>query len=111
MAISQYWVGQKPDKPLAIDVRDTNGRAVNLSAYDGFNVRMVGSDNEDIDLTGSSLSTGGMDSGRFVFRFPTDRSVFTKTGEYLLQLELTSENSRDFTTVHTIRVRRLGGID
>lgn len=110
MAISQYWVGQIPSRPIAIDVRDSNGYAVNLSSYEDFNVKIVGSDNEDIDVTGSTLLTSGAADGRFVFRWPTDRSLFEKTGEYLLQLEIEgASGTRDFTTAHTIRVRRLGG--
>lgn len=109
MATSQYWVGQIPNRPLAIDVRDSDGRAINLSTYTGFNVVVLGSHNEEIDLTGSVLVTSGAPTGRFVFRWPTDRSLFEEPGEYLLQLELTSPTARDFTTEHNIKVRRLGG--
>jgi hypothetical protein len=109
MATSQYWTGQIPGRPIAIDVRDTDGRPVNLAAYTGFNVIVLGSHNEEIDLTGSQLNTSGANTGRFVFRWPTDRSVFEEPGEYLLQLELTSPTARDFTTEHNIKVRRLGG--
>lgn len=109
MGLSQYWVGQIPDRPLAIDVRDSDGRQISLANYNEFNMLLLGSDNEKIDLTGSFLTTSGAESGRFVFRWPTDRSVFNKSGEYLLQLELKSPTARDFTTEHTIKVRRLGG--
>lgn len=111
MAISQYWVDQIPARPIAIDVRGSEGEVLNLSAYTDFNVKMVGSDNEEIDLSGATLSTAGAGTGRFVFRFPTDRSVFNKTGDYLMQLELVGPGSRDYTTVHTIKVRRLGGVN
>lgn len=111
MAISQYWVGQIPARPIAIDVRDADGRPVNLSAYTDFQVHVLGSDNEDVDLTGSTLSTSGAAEGRFVFRWPTGRSVFTKSGEYLLQLELGGSGVKDFTTEHHIKVRRLGGVN
>lgn len=109
MAISQYWVGQIPSRPIAIDVRDSFGNRVNLSTYTGFKVVMLGSDNEEIDLTGSVLNSGGASEGRLVFRWPTNKSVFSKPGEYVMQLELSGPNSKDYTTVHTIKVRRLGG--
>lgn len=110
MAISQYWVGQIPSRPIAIDVRDSNGLPMNLSAYTEFNVIMLGSDNEEVDLTGAILTTSGAVDGRFVFRFPKDRSLFTKPGEYLLQLEIVGiDGTRDYTTEHHIKVRRLGG--
>lgn len=109
MAISQYWVGQIPARPIAIDVRDSDGRAVNLSSYSDFKVNVLGSDNEEVDLDGSVLTTSGASSGRFVFRWPTARSVFDKSGEYVLQLELTGPGVKDFTTEHNIKVRKFGG--
>lgn len=109
MAISQYWVGSIPAEPISISVRDSHGRTRNLATYTGFKVIVLGSDNEEIDLTGSSLVTSGAVDGRFIFRWPTDRSVFDKSGEYLLQLELTGPESKDFTTEHNIKVRELGG--
>lgn len=110
MSISTYYVGAMPAKPLAIDVRDSQGQVIDLSAYNDFKVRVLGSDNEEVDLAGSFLTTSGAAQGRFVFRWPVGRSVFTKTGEYVLQMELGGTGVKDFTTVHTIKVRRLGGI-
>lgn len=111
MAISQYWTGQIPARPLAIDVRDSDGRPVSLASYTGFNVKVLGSDNEEVDLTGSFLNVSQATNGRFTFRWPEDRSVFTKSGEYLLQMEFTSPVARDFTTEHHIKVRKFGGIN
>lgn len=111
MSISQYWVGQIPAKPIPFVVRDSDGRQLNLTNYTDFNVKLIGSDNEEIDVSDAILSTAGAASGRFVFRFPANRSVFNKSGEYLLQLELIGTGVRDFTTAHTIKVRRLGGIN
>ena len=109
MSISQYWVGQIPSRPIAIDVRGSDGRAVNLANYDTFKVIVIGSDNEELDIIGASLNTSGAANGRFVFRWPEGRSVFNKTGEYLLQLELSGGGYKDYTTEHNIKVRRLGG--
>lgn len=110
MAISRYWVGQIPSRPIAIDVRDSGGNALDLSTYSGFKVILIGSDNEVVDTTGAVLNTAGARNGRFVFRWPTDRSLFDQPGEYLLQLEIDGANgSKDFTTEHHIRVSRLGG--
>lgn len=109
MAISVYYTGAIPTRPIAIDVRDESGNPVNLTTYSSITPVMVGSDNEELDLTGAVVNTGGAATGRLVFRWPTDRSLFTKHGEYLLQLQLDSGTGRDFTTVHTIRVKKLGG--
>jgi hypothetical protein len=109
MTISQYWVGQKPAHPITIDVKDSDGRLVDLSGYTDFTVRLVGSDNEDIDTSGVELQTAGAKYGRFVLRWPSTESLFYKPGEYLLQLEFSNDTNVDFTTTHDIRVRQLGG--
>lgn len=110
MAISQYYVGAIPSRPISIEVRDSEGSILNLSSSKEFKVILLDSDNRVVDLRGSTLLSGGAASGRFVFRFPTDRSLFTKPGEYLLQLEIVGANgTRDFTTEHHIKVKRLGG--
>lgn len=110
MEISQYWVGQIPARPLSIDVRDSSGRAADLSIYTDYKVKIVGSDNEELDLTGYDLYTGEAAVGHFVFFWPTQESLFKKSGDYLLQLEFVGAGKRDFTTAHHIRVHRLGGI-
>jgi hypothetical protein len=111
MSISYYWTGQIPQRPMVIDVNGSDGRPANLAGYTNYEVIVLGSDNEPVDMTGAQLQTAQASSGRLVFRWPSDRSVFTKTGEYLLQLKLTSDTSRDFTSVHHIFVRELGGVD
>lgn len=109
MNISQYQVGQKPFRPLSIRVNDTYGRPVDLSFYDEFKVRLFGSDNEEVELGNSELQTAGARQGLFTFIWPTDRSLFDKPGDYLLQLEFLGDGHRDFTTEHNIRVREIGG--
>lgn len=109
MAISQYWVGQIPSRPIAIDVRGSDGRAINLASYTDFRAILLGSDNEEVDITGAVLNTSRAAAGKFIFRFPEGRSVFEEDGEYLLQLELSGGGYKDFTTEHYIKVRRLGG--
>ena len=110
MAISQYRVGQIPAAPLAITINDSYGRAVDCSIYDEFVVKMLGSRNEEIDLTGSGLQTGGLRTGRFVFEFPKDRSLFEESGDYVLEMQLIRPGAKDITTSHTIRVRDLGKV-
>lgn len=108
--ISQYWVGQIPARPLSIIVKNEQGLDFDLSQYTTITVKMVGSDNEEIDLTGSSLNTLNKDLGKIIFFWPTDRSLFTQKGDYVFQLKLSGTNKLDFTSTHTIRVRELGGV-
>lgn len=106
--ISQYWVDQIPARPLTIQVKDSSGTDKNLSAYTTITVKMLGSYNEELDLTGSTLNTSNKDTGKIVFSWPTTRSLFEYPGDYVLQLELSGSGKKDFTTTHTMKVRELG---
>lgn len=110
MEISQYEVGQIPLRNLSIVVKDSYGRAMNLNDYTDISVRMLGSDNEEVDLTGSVLNTSGKSAGRFIFEWPKSKSLFTKRGDYVLQLILKTATAKDMTTSHTLRVRELGKV-
>lgn len=110
MEISTYEVGDIP-APLAIDVRDGYGRPVNCSAYTGFEVIMLDGRNQVVDLSGSSLDTSAAQLGRFVLTYPSDRSVFTKTGDYVLQLRLSGNGRVEHTTAHNFRVRQMGKVN
>jgi hypothetical protein len=106
--ISQYWTKQIPARPLSIQVKDQDGNNASLSAYTTIEVVMLGSRNEEIDLTGANLNTAAKDLGTLVFEWPTDRSLFDYPGDYVLQLKLSGTGKLDFTTTHTLRVRELG---
>jgi hypothetical protein len=106
--ISQYWKDQIPARPLSIQVKDQDGNDMDLSGYTTYNVKMLGSYNEELDLTGAQLNTLNADIGKFTFRWPTTRSLFQYAGDYVLQLELIGEGKKDYTSTHTIRVRELG---
>lgn len=106
--ISQYWVGQIPNKPLSIRVKDGEGVDSDLSIYTDIKVKMLGSYNEEIDLTGSTLNTNNALLGHIIFIWPTTRSLFDYPGDYILQLELSGTGKKDFTSTHTLRVRELG---
>lgn len=108
--ISQYYIEQIPARPLSIKVKDQDGNDMNLSGYTTFAVKMLGSYNEEIDLTGSVLNTSNKDIGQFTFIWPTTRSLFDYPGDYVFQLELTGTGKKDYTTTHTIRVRELGRV-
>lgn len=106
--ISQYQVGQKPRLPLSITVYGDNNRIVDLSVYDNIEVKLFDGRDQEVDLGNAVLQTTGARVGRFVLQWPTDRSLFETPGDYLLQLELSGDGSKDFTSTHTIRVRRVG---
>lgn len=108
--ITEYEVGQIPAQPLSLAVRDDYDNVVNLTTYSNITVEVLGSDNEKVDLAGSSLFTEGARNGNVALFWPKGRSVFTKHGEYVLRLALYgSEGTVDFTRDHTIKVRKFGG--
>lgn len=103
-----YWVGQIPGDPLSIQIRDDKGSTVDLGSYTTFIIHMKDSDNNQVDLEGADVNAEGYRTGRIIFRFPPDRSIFTKHGEYVMQLEMSNEHRMDFTDVLTFKVRELG---
>lgn len=105
-----YELGSIPNAPITIGVRDQRGNPLDLTPYPNVRVRMVGSNNEDVDLTGSTTAVMDRRGGRVIFVFPKDRSLFTRTGEYVLDLELSGEGVRDYTTYKGIKVTKLGGV-
>ena len=111
MTIGQYWVGQIPLRNLSLTVKDNNGRALNCVDYTDVSVRILGSNNETVSLTGSNLNRAGAAVGRFVFEWPRDKSIFTDSGDYVLQMLLKSTGAVDITTTYTMRVRDLGKVD
>lgn len=111
MQISNYNVGQIPLRDLVIAVHDSDGNPVDCRPYTNAYLRMLGSDNEEVDLSGSVLNVGGAVYGRFVFEWPRDRSLFTKAGEYVLHLVLENATAKDITNTHTIRVNELGRLN
>lgn len=110
MAISEFWVGEVPSKPLEIEILDGDNNEVVLSTFSTIKARLLGSDNEEINVTDIVVNRTGTNSSVVTLRWPTNRSLFNKAGEYLLQLELDGSNgTKEFTDAHTIRVRKFGG--
>lgn len=110
MAISELWVGEIPSKPLEINLVDSGNNPMPLTAFSNIGVRLLGSDNEEVDVTGFVVTQTGPSLGILALRWPTDRSLFNKPGEYLLQLQLDgTSGTKEFTDAHLIRVRKFGG--
>jgi len=108
--ISQYWKDQIPAKPLSIQVKDQSGTDMNLSLYTTIEAVLIGSNNEILELTGSVVDSSNKATGNIVFRWPTDRSLFMYSGDYVFQLKLGGTGRLDFTTTHPIRVKEVGRI-
>lgn len=108
--ISQYWTDQIPAQPLAIELRDSNGSLLNMSGYTNFTVELLDEWNNEISTTGSTLNTTQVSSGRLIFSWPTDRTLFTDAGEYLLRIKLSKNGAIDYSTTHLIIVKEFGKV-
>lgn len=106
--ISQYWVGQIPNRPLSLIIKDSEGSDMDLSIYTTIKLKMLGSYNEEIDLSAGTINTNNLVVGKISYEWPTTKSLFEYPGDYIIQLELTASGKKDFTTTHTLRVREFG---
>lgn len=104
-----YWVGQVPGRPMIITVLDSDGDAVNLNGYTTVRLRMLDTDNNSVDLPEALTTVADANNGRVLFSWP-EKSIFTEAGEYVLQLELRTPTSRNFTSVQPIIVKEFGGV-
>jgi hypothetical protein len=106
--ISQYWVGQIPERPMSVQINDSEGQALNLSGYTTFNFKMLDSNNAEVDLSGGQVVLTQLFDGKLSYVWPTTKSLFQYPGDYIVQIELTGTGKKDYTNTHTIRVRELG---
>ena len=107
--ISQYWIGQKPTQPLLIEIKNQDGELINLTQYTGYGMALLDPDNEGVLTPDFSIVNTAFSSGRVTINFPSQYSVFDKTGEYLLRLEFSKANGVDYTSTHSIQVLEFGG--
>lgn len=111
MSMIDFEVGTVPTRPLTIVVRDEMDNPVNLIAYSGWELEMRGSDDEKVDLTGSSLVAVPQTLGVLAFNWPSNRSLFNKKGKYVLRLVLKGAGGgKDITRTAEISVREFGRI-
>lgn len=107
MIITQFWEGDIPLRPMYFGIQDEHGNIIGGQDVFDIQVRMLDTDNREVDMRGSQLMAAPNTS--FVsFTFPEDRTLFPKHGDYLLQLGVRSGGRMQWTSAHTIRVQRLG---
>lgn len=107
MIITQFWEGDVPLRPMYFGIQDEYGNDVGGAGSYNLKVRMLDTDNREVNLKGSQLVTS-VNSAFATFIFPDNRSLFPKHGDYLIQLGVESGGRLQWTNAHTIRVQRLG---
>jgi len=108
--ISRFEVGSMPAKPQTFQFYDEDGNYANLGPYTNFDVELLGTDNEKVNLDGLQLNVASSSTGRVVIVWPRRKEVFGKTGQYLLRFKFTGTDSVDFSETHEIRVTNFGRI-
>jgi hypothetical protein len=109
--ISTYYRGDIPLDPLVLSVRAQNNQQMNLTGY-AVTARMIDPANKEVDLSDADLNSIGIESGVFQFVFPTNKTLFKRTGDYMLQLVIASPEGRvQKTSPYTIRVREMGKVE
>lgn len=108
-----YWQGEKPGGTMVVTVLDQEtGVPANIAPYSKAELVLLDSRNREVDLGNAETAISSGESGRIVFTWPTDKSLFEKTGEYVFQIVLTGGEDDQVvvkTTVQDIVVKRLGG--
>jgi hypothetical protein len=107
--ISQYWIGQIPTQPLLIEIKNQDGELIDLTQYTGVGMAMLDPDNEGVLTPEFDIDNAEFEDGRVTINFPSQYSVFDKTGEYLLRLEFSNANGVDYTSTHSITIVEFGG--
>lgn len=107
MIITQFWEGDIPLRPMYFGIQDEYGNDIGGVGGYSAKVRMLDTDNREVNLRGSQLITA-IDQPYATFVFPEDRTVFPKHGDYLIQLGIESGGRTQWANPHTIRVQRLG---
>lgn len=106
--ISQYWVAERPTDPLLIEVTDQDGNAIDLSGFT-INIEILDPDNYELSVSDFTVTTSLLNEGKLTIIFPSGRSIFEKTGEYLLRLKLSNSNGIDYSTSYGMKVSEFGG--
>lgn len=108
--ISRFEVGQIPAKPSVFQFYDEEGNDANLSPYTNFEVELLGSNDEKVDLSGITVRTDATALGRLTIVWPRRKNVFANTGEYVLRFKFSGLDSVDFSESHTIKVTDFGRV-
>ena len=104
-----FEVGARPSRPLSIAIRDEQDNPVNALGYESITVEILDTNDDLVDMTGTSLTEISAGVGIFTLSLPKNRTLFPETGKYLLRMVLASSNgARDITRTAEIRVRDFG---
>ena len=111
--VTRLEVGQVPSAPQVFRFYDETGKALNLEGYTSFDVELLGSDNEKVDVSDAQLGLNRATEGVLTLVWPRRSNVFSKVGEYRLRFALNNSlsGSKDYSETHEIRVTHFGRND
>lgn len=110
MQTKNYWVGDRPSSSWTFQVLDQKTGAVqSLAGFTSAKVLMLDPSNKPVTIADTATVITDAANGLVTFTWPSE-SLFTKPGNYIVQLELDSGTATRKTTVQDILVRKLGGV-
>ena len=100
-----FYKNQVPAEHMRIAVVDETNRARNLNAYSSAALFLIDPDGEHVDAMGNGGLVSFVDraGGIMLYKFP-EHTLFTKRGQYEMQVKLVSGTREDYTDVGTLHV-------
>lgn len=107
----EYEVGSRPSTGLTLLIRDEFDNPVNIVGYSSWQLEMLDSDNQLVDMSGVNIREIPSVIGGLAVIWPKDRTIFNKRGEYVLRLVFNGhDGAKDITRATEIKVREFGRI-
>lgn len=110
-SISRFEVGSIPAKPQTFQFYDEEGNNANLTVYTAYEVELLGSNNELVNLDGIELRVDDAVNGRITVVWPRRNNVFSETGMYVLRFKFSGYGAIDFSESHEIKVTNFGRVN
>lgn len=105
MELGPFYVGQKPGYALVLTLRDPHTNEVkNLTNFTSASLRMVDPSGASVDTSGGTMSISDANGGKVTYIWPTDASLFSRAGDYKIQVVLTGTTSQEFTSTTVFEV-------
>ncbi len=108
MSLGPFFTGQIPQDPMTLVVRDfRTNETVDLSSYDGFDIKIVDPMGDDVDVTGGTATIIDPTAGVIQWTWPDDRSLMDTRGEYQCQIIMTdTDGHKDLAIPVEFEVRK-----
>lgn len=106
-----FWVGDRPTGSTVFQIRNqTTGVPEVLTSFHTARTLILDSDDNLLEFPEENTVITNAVEGLVTFFWPSE-SIFTKSGRYLMQVELEGNTITKRTTVQHILIKSLGGVN